>query len=165
MKIPKAKSLVVKMPKKRNYRIPEGRYAGQVHEVVRLPHPSCKDCEDLFRVVFALQVTGSEKYLNLAKAECFFNLDSGSDMHRLLVALLGKESVDAMSDQEINLETLLAGKVGDVQVEHIITNKSEKFDYPFVHISEVQPAGTWVKETKLETNAPDNPNQTKEETK
>jgi hypothetical protein len=38
----------------------------------------------------------------------------------------------------------LVGKPGDVQVEHIITNQSGKFDYPFVHINEVQPAGTWV---------------------
>ena len=159
MKIPKAKPLVVQVPKTHNYRIPEGYYTGVIHKVVRVPRSNCRDCSDILRIICALNVPGLEKFLNLAKAELSLSLEHGSELLEFLAAVLGKDALAALSGGELNLESLVGMSV-DVQVEHITTSKSDSYDYPFVKICDIKPAGTWVK-----TVQPDKPEPKKEETK
>ena len=159
MKIPKAKPLVVQVPKTHNYRIPEGYYTGVIHKVVRVPRSNCRDCGDILRIICALNVPGLEKFLNLAKAELPLSLEHGAELRDFLAALLGKDALAALSGGELNLESLVGMSV-DVQVEHITTSKSDSYDYPFVKICDIKPAGTWVKTTQ-----PDKPEPKKEETK
>jgi hypothetical protein len=158
VKIPKAKPLIISVPKDHNYRIAEGYYTGTIHKVLRLPRPNCRDCEDILRIFCALTVPGMEKFLNLAKAEFPLNLEHGAELRDLLSSLLGKEALAALSGGEYDLESLI-GKNVDVQVEHIITGKSEQYDYPFVQICDIKPAGTLAKTT------PPAPESTKTETK
>jgi chitinase len=143
MKIPKAKSLIVSMPQEHNYRIEEGYYTGVIHKIVRTPRPNSQDCGDVLRIVFALNVSGKEMFLNLAKAEFNLNLEHGSELRNVLTRLLGKETLAALSGKEINLESLV-GTAADVQVEHVTTSKSDLYDYPFVRVCDIQPAGTLV---------------------
>jgi hypothetical protein len=143
MKIPKAKPLVVPMPKVQNYRIEEGYYAAIISKIVRTARPNCQECGDLLRIVFALHVPGKEKFINLAKAEFNLNLEHGSELRNVLATLLGKEVLAAMSGAEINFESLV-GMRADVQVEHVITNKRDQYDYPFVQICDIRPAGSLV---------------------
>ena len=132
MRMPKSKPLVVTMPREHNYRIPEGRYAGRIHKIVRTPRPNCHDCGDIVRIVFALEVAGKEKFLNLAKAEFPFNLEHGSELRRVLTQLLGKEALASMSGSEFNFESLV-GKAADVEIEHITTNKSDQYRLSLRH--------------------------------
>ena len=143
MKIPRAKSLVVSMPKEHNYRIDEGYYSGTIQKVVRVPRPNCHECGDVLRIVFALNVPGKEQFLNLAKAEFALNLEHGSELRNVLARLLGKDALAALSGAEINLESLI-GKAADVEVEHVITSKRDQYDYPFVRICNIEPPGTLV---------------------
>ena len=89
MILPKVKPLVVQMPKEHNYRIEEGRYSSHVHKVVRTARQNCQGSDDILRIVFAINVPGKEKLLNLAKAEFTLNLEHGSDLRNVLVRLLG----------------------------------------------------------------------------
>ena len=132
------------MPKEHNYRIEEGPYNSHVHRARRTQRKNCRDCGDILRIDFALEVKGKEKFLNLAKAELPFDLEHGSELRTVLTRLLGKEAVAAMSGEEVDLEPLLMGKAADVEVEHIHTNKSDQYDYPFVKVCDIQPAGTLV---------------------
>jgi hypothetical protein len=150
MRIPKAKPLIVPMPQEHNYRIEEGYYPAVVHKIVRTPRPNCQDCGDVLRFVFALNVPGKEKFLNLAKAEFSLNLEHGSELRNVLVTLLGKEALAALSGKEINFESLV-GMAVDVQVEHIITSKSDQYDYPFVQVCDIKPPGTLVAVKPAET--------------
>jgi len=143
MRFPPQRRLVVTMPKEHNYRIEEGRYAAHIHKVVRTPRPNCQDCGDLIRIMFALEIAGKEKFLNLAKAELPFNLEHGSDLRRVLSRLLGREQMGALSGGEFDLETLV-GTPADVEVEHIRTNKSDLYDFPFVLVTDIQPRGTFM---------------------
>lgn len=143
MKIPQQKHLVVIMPKEHNYKIPEGRYAAQIHKVLRIPRPGCPDCGELLRIMFTLQVAGKEQFKNLAKAEIPLNLEHGSDLRRVLSRLLGREQLAAVSGGELDLGSLV-GLPADVEVQHIRTNHSDEFDYPFVLVTDIQPAGTWI---------------------
>lgn len=152
MLIPKAKPLVVSVPKDHNYRIPEGYYTGTIHKVLRLPRPNCRDRGDILRILCELTVPGMEKFLNLAKAEFLFSLEPGAELRDLLSTLLGKETLADLSGGAFDLESLVGRNV-DVQVEHIITGKSEQYDYPFVHICDIKPAGTLVKPTPPATES------------
>jgi len=153
MKIPKTKPLVVPMPKEQNYRIEEGYYSAVIHRIIRTPRPNCQDCGDLLRIVFALNVPGKENFINLAKAEFPLNLEHGSELRNVLANLLGREVLAAMSGAEINLEALV-GMVVDVQVEHVITSKRDQYDYPFVQVCDIKPAGTLVAVKPAETPTP-----------
>jgi hypothetical protein len=144
MRIPKSKPLVVTMPKEHNYRIEEGPYASRVHRVRRMQRQNCHNCGDLLRIDFALEVKGKEKFLNLAKIELPFDLEHGSDLRKVLTRLIGKDGVAALSGEEVDLEPLLMDKPADVEVEHIRTNKSDQYDYPFVNVCDVQTPGTLV---------------------
>lgn len=147
MIIPKSKPLVVPMPKEHNYRIEEGCYSGVINRVVRSQRQNGKDT---LRIVFALNVPGKENFLNFAKAEFNLNLEHGSELRDALVSVLGNEAVAALSGKEINFQTLV-GKPADVQVEHIITSKTENYDYPYVQVCDIKPAGTWVAAKPAET--------------
>ena len=150
MRIPKAKPLVIQMPQEHNYRIEEGRYTGRIYKIVRTPRPNSRDGGDILRIVFSLNVPGKEKFLNLAKAEFSLNLEHGSELRNVLAGLLGKEALAAKSGGEIDLESLV-GMAVDVQVEHIITSKRDQYDYPFVQVYDIQPAGTLVAVKPTET--------------
>jgi len=150
MKIPKTKPLVVPMPREQNYRIEEGYYSAVIHKIIRTPRLNCQDCGDVLRIVFALNVPGKDKFINLAKAEFPPNLEHGSELRNVLANLLGKEVLAAMSGAEINFEALV-GMAVDVQVEHVITSKRDQYDYPFVQVCDIKPAGTLVKPVETAT--------------
>ena len=162
MKIPKAKPIVVPMPREHNYRIGEGRYGSLVHKVVRTGRQNCQGGDEVLRIVFAVNVPGKERFLNLAKAEFALNLEHGSELRNFLVRLIGKESLAALSGQEINFETLV-GKPVDVEIEHIITSKRDQYDYPFVRVCDIQPAGTFVKVVEAKPVEKQNDEQTPKE--
>ena len=143
MKIPQLRRLVIAVPKEHNYKIPEGRYAAKIHKVSRVSRPGCPDCGELLRIVFVLQVAGNEQFTNLAKAEIPLSLEHGSDLRRVLGRLLGREQLAALSGGELDLSSLV-GIAADVEVEHIRTNKSDQYDYPFVLVTDIQPLGTFV---------------------
>lgn len=143
MKLPKCNPLVIQMPKEHNYRIEEGRYTGLIHKIVRTPRSNCQNGGDVLRIICALQVAGKENFLNLAKAELSLNLEHGSDLRRVLSRLLGKEQMSALSGGELDLESLV-GRPVDVEIEHIRTNKTDQYDYPFVNVSDLRPAGTLI---------------------
>jgi hypothetical protein len=149
MRIPKARPLVVPMPKEHNYKIEEGRYRARIHKIVRTQRQNGSGCADILRIVFELQVPGKENFINLAKAEFPLNLEHGSELRNVLARLLGKDVLAAKSGGEMDFEILL-GKEADVEIEHIITNKSDQYDYPFVHVCEIQPPGTLVQVKPVE---------------
>ena len=144
MKNPQSKSLVVTMPKERNYHIDEGYYTGHVHMVEPVPRHNCRDCENNVRIFFALKVPGKDKFLNLAKAEMPIDVNHGSELREVLTRLLGKETVEAMAGKKSDVKSLLIGRPADVEVEHIITSKSDQYDFPFVKVCAIQPPGTFV---------------------
>jgi hypothetical protein len=131
------------MPREHNYRIEEGRYAARIYKIIRTQRPNCRDCGDALRIMFVLEVAGKEKLLNLAKAEFPLNLEHGSELRRVLTYLLGKEALASMSGGEFDFESLV-GMPADVEIEHIRTSKSDQYDFPFVNVCDIQPAGTLV---------------------
>ena len=141
MRIPRCKPLVVAMPKEHNYRIDEGRYRATIHKILRIARSNGENSGDVLRMVFSLSVPGKEQLLNLAKTEFNLNLEHGSELRKALVILLGKEAVSAMSGNQINFESLVGLPV-DVEIEHIRTNKSDQYDYPYVNVCDVQQPGT-----------------------
>jgi hypothetical protein len=143
MRIPQQRRLVVTVPKEHNYKIPEGRYVAKIHKVTRVPRPGCPDCGELLRIMFVLQVAGKEQFTNLAKAEIPLNLEHGSDLRRVLGRLLGRDQLSALSGGEVDLSSLV-GRTADVEVEHIRTSHSDEYDFPFVLVTDIQSAGTWV---------------------
>ena len=152
MKIPQQRRLVVTVPKEHNYKIAEGRYAAKIHKVARVPRPGCPDCGEMLRIMFALQVAGKEQFMNLAKAEIPLSLEHGADLRRVLGRLLGREQLAAVSGGELDLSSLV-GVAADVEIEHIRTSKSDDYDYPFVLVTDIQPAGTWIKTEVQEVTA------------
>ena len=152
MKIPHQKKLVVPVPREHNYKIPEGRYAAQIHKVTRITRPGSNDCGEMLRIMFVLQVAGKEQFTNLAKAEIPLNLEHGSDLRRVLGQLLGRDQLAAISGGELDLGTLV-GLPANVQIEHIRTSKSDEYDYPFVLVTDIQSAGTGADTKAMEVEA------------
>lgn len=147
MKIPNTNPLVFHMPKEHNYRIEEGKYRSRIYKIVRAQRQNGSGCADILRIIFELKVPGKEQFLNLAKAEFNLNLEHGSELRNVVTRLLGKEALAALSGREIDFETML-GREADVEIEHIITSKRENFDYPYVHVRDIQLPGKLV-ETDL----------------
>jgi hypothetical protein len=146
VKIPRSKPLVVSLPKEHNYRIEEGKYRARLHKITRTHRQNGSGRAEVLRLVFELMVQGKEHFINLAKVEFPLNLEHGSELRKVLTRLIGKEALADLSGQEFDFETMV-GKEADVEIEHIITSRRENYDYPFVQIRDIQPAGTLV-ETK-----------------
>jgi len=62
---------------------------------------------------------------------------------------MGRDQLSALSGGELDLSSLV-GIAADVEVEHIRTSKSDDYDYPFVLVTEIQPAGTWITAQEVE---------------
>jgi hypothetical protein len=55
--------------------------------------------------------------------------------------LIGKEAMSALSGSSFDFDQLKGMEV-EVEIRHIITDKSENYDYPFVKVSDIQKPGT-----------------------
>lgn len=156
MKINKVSPLKYQMPKDHNYGIEAGTYRARIYKIIRTPRQTGNGCMDNLRLMFEMMVQGKEKFLNLAKAEFPLNLEHGSDLLNVITRLLGKEVMAALSGQEIDFEKMVGMEV-DVEIEHIITSKSDQCDYPFVQVRDIQKPDTLVNTTPAEDKQPEQP--------
>ena len=141
MKIPKSNSLVVSVPKERNYHIDEGCYRARIQKFIRVTHQKSMSQGENLRIVFEVTVPGKDKCLNLAKAEFKLDLNQGSELRNVITRLIGKEAMSALSGSSFDFDQLKGMEV-EVEIRHIITDKSENYDYPFVKVSDIQKPGT-----------------------
>ena len=132
---------MVPVPKERNYHIDEGCYRARIHKLIRVTNYNGKGNVDILRIVFEVTVPGKDKCLNLAKAEFKLDLNQGSELRNVITRLIGKEAMSALSGSSFDFDQLKGMEV-EVEIRHIITDKSENYDYPFVKVSDIQKPGT-----------------------
>jgi hypothetical protein len=147
MLIPKAKPLVVSVPKDPNFRIPEGKYCAKIISVKKQFVEKISSTGEMVKLLFEVQVPSLPKTLNLAKAEFKLDMNCGSDLRNVLTRLFGKQALADATGGSFDLEQL-EGKEAEIEIEHVITNKRDEYTYPLVKIRDIQPLRTQV-EAKL----------------
>ena len=151
MKISHTKPLSVEVPKKSNFRIPEGRYRAKIISVRKVPVEKLNGTVKNVKLLFEVQVPAQTKTLNLANAEYREDMNPGSDLHNVLTRLFGAKALEAAAGSSFELAPLENMEV-DIEIEHVITSRREEYDYPLVKVHNIQPKGTLVKlEAKPET--------------
>jgi hypothetical protein len=136
MLIPKAKPLLVAIPKETNFHIPEGKYRAKIVDVRKKFMEKLSGTTEMLKLMFHVQVPSLQRTINLASAEFKLDLNSGSELRNLLVRLFGK---DALVD-EFDLERLINVDV-EVEIEHVITSRREEYVYPLVKVRDIQKPG------------------------
>ena len=145
MKIPHTKALSVEVPKKSNFRIPEGKYRAKIMSVRKVPVEKLNGTVRNVKLLFEVQVPSQTKTLNLANAEYREDMNPGSDLHNVLTRLFGAKALDEAAGSSFDLEPLENMDV-DIEIEHVITSRREEYDYPLVKVHNIQPKGTLVKD-------------------
>ncbi len=144
MKIPHIKPLLVEVPKKSNFRIPEGKYRAKIVSVRKVPVEKLNGTVRNVKLLFEVQVPALAKTLNLANAEYREDLNPGSDLHNVITRLFGARALDDAAGGSFDLAPLENMDV-DIQIEHVITSRRDEYDYPLVKVHNIQPPGTLVK--------------------
>jgi hypothetical protein len=145
VKIPHTKPLSVEVPKKSNFRIPEGKYRAKIMSVRKVPVEKLNGTVRNVKLLFEVQVPSQTKTLNLANAEYREDMNPGSDLHNVLTRLFGAKALDEAAGSSFDLEPLENMDV-DIEIEHVITSRREEYDYPLVKVHNIQPKGTLVKD-------------------
>ena len=142
MKIPRMNQNEVPIPKEHNFHIAEGQYRARIHKVIRTARQNSRGSVEYLRIMFeVLNVPGKDNFLNLAKAEFKLNMEHGSDLRNVIGRIVGREAMSALSGKTFDFDMLL-GMEAEVEISHIITDKSENYDFPFVIVSDIQRPGT-----------------------
>jgi hypothetical protein len=144
MLIPKSKPLMVPVPKTTNFRIPEGSYRSKISSVRKQYVEKLASTGETVKLLFEVQVPSLQKTVNLAKAEFRLDLNPGSELHNVLTRLFGKQALADKAGGEFDLGEL-EGMTVDIEIEHVITNRRDEYDYPLVKVRDIQIAGTLVK--------------------
>jgi len=144
MLIPKANPLVVPVQKDSNFRIPENRYRAKIINVNKICVEKLNGPGEMVKLLFEVQVPSLPNTLNLAKVEFKLDMNCGSELRNILTRLFGKQALaDAAACGSFDLEKLVGMEV-DIEIEHIITNRRDDYEYPLVKIRDIQPSGTLV---------------------
>jgi hypothetical protein len=142
MKIPRMNQNEVPIPKEHNFHIDEGQYRARIHKVIRTARQNSRGSVEYLRIMFeVLNVPGKDNFLNLAKAEFKLNMEHGSDLRNVIGRIVGREGMAALSGKTFDFDKLMDMEA-EVEISHIITDKSENYDFPFVIVSDVQRPGT-----------------------
>ena len=151
MKISHTKPLSVEVPKKANFRIPEGNYRAKIIYVDEVDVEKLNGTVKNLKLLFEVQVPAQTKTLNLAKVEYRKDMNPGSDLRNVLTRLFGAKAVDDAEGGSFGLDPLKNLEV-DIEIGHEITSRREEYDYPLVKVHNIQPKETLVKlEAKPET--------------
>jgi hypothetical protein len=137
MLIPKAKPLVVPVPRESNFRIPEGRYRAKITSVRKMPVERMDGASEVLRLLFEVQVPSLPNTQNLAKAEYRLEMNPGSDLRNVLTRLLGKQVFADASGGTIDLAQLISMDV-EVEIEHVTTNRRDEYSYPLVRVRDIR---------------------------
>jgi len=135
--IPKSNPLVVAVPKSTNFHIPEGKYLAKVSSVRKLLVEKANCTGEMLKLMFDVSVPSLPKTINLAKAEFKLDLNPGSELHNLCIRLCGKQTMDEASGGNFNLATL-ENKPVEIEIEHVITNRRDEYQYPLVKVRNIQ---------------------------
>jgi hypothetical protein len=138
MLIPKAKPLVVSVPKDSNFRIPEGRYKARIKSVSKKFIEKLDGTGEKLKLLFEVQVPSLPKTLNLAKAEFDLDMNTGSELRNVLTRLFGKQAIAEAAGGSFDLAGL-EGKEVEIEIEHVITSRRDEYTYPLVKIRDIQP--------------------------
>jgi len=141
MLIPKAKPLVVPVPRESNFRIPEGRYRAKIASVRKLTVERLDGAGEVLRLLFEVQVPSLPGTLNLAKAEYRLEMNPGSDLRNVLTRLFGKQVFADASGGTFDLAQLVNMDV-EVEIEHVTTSRREEYAYPLVRVRDIRKPGT-----------------------
>lgn len=151
MLIPKAKPLLVPVPKVSNWRIPEGKYHAKIKSVNKKFIEKLDGTEDAARMLFEVQVPSLPKTINLAKAEFPIDLNPGSELHNIYSRLLGKAALVDAAGGALNLKQVEDMDV-EIEIEHFTTSRRDEYEYPLVKVRDIQRHGKLVPNESKEAN-------------
>ena len=141
MLIPRARPLVVSVPRESNFRIPEGKYRAQITSVKKVPVQKLNSVGELVKLLLAVQVPSLPNYVNLARAEFKFDMHSGSELRNILTRLFGKEALVQAAGKSFDLGQLSDLAV-EIEIEHVTTSRRDEYAYPLVKVRDLQKPGT-----------------------
>jgi len=132
------KSTEIIVPKDQTFKLPEGRFKSGI---VGYKTKECDTSRGITKkaiIMFGVEVPGMDDYECLARKVLPLDLKVGSELRRFLEGLLGSGYFAGKSNQRIDLEAELVGKLCEVQLVHA-KHDDEKYSFPLVDVEAIYP--------------------------
>ena len=137
----------IEVPKQTSFHTPIGKYNAAIRSVSKKIRQGGTSSIPFIRLVFNVHVTGANLDY-LAKLDLPENMNEGSELWNVIYRLLGRKALQDCSGGTFDLNTLV-GLPCDVEVDHV-RGKQERYDFPFVIVTDLREAGALVKKNGKE---------------
>jgi hypothetical protein len=133
----------IEVPKQTSFHTPTGQYSATIRSASKKVKQASDSTIPFVRIVFNVQVpSASLDYL--AKLDVPANMNEGSDLWNIICRLLGRQALQECSGSTFDLNRLV-GLSCDIEVDHV-RGQQERYDFPFVIVTDLRKAGTLVKQ-------------------
>ena len=128
-------NITKKIPAMKTFDLPAGLYRATLIQYKPINKQTKKGLQEWVRLLYEVQIPGMTNQIPCAGRNFILDLNDGSDLRNFLEVWLGDDFFKAMSNQELDFDTLL-GKQGDIALTHYLGDDNNK---PFVNIDNVFP--------------------------
>jgi hypothetical protein len=131
-------STTITVPKDSTFKLPQGRFKAIITGFKVKAVETVKGPQSNATILFEVSVPSMENYECLARKVLPLNLKASSDMRRFLSGFLGAAYFKNKSNQTIDLEKELVGRLCEVELIHAKFDE-ERFDFPLVDVEALHP--------------------------
>jgi hypothetical protein len=126
----------ITIDKEVTFDLPSGVHKATLTNVKPFYKQAAKGKQDWIRLLFEVDIQGMENLDCRAGRNFMLSFKAGSDLRNFLSPLLGSDFFKQNSARTIDLEKLLIGRTGMVELSHFI---GEQYDKPLVVVEKFAP--------------------------
>ena len=123
----------ITLDKEITFQIPEGNYAAELTQIKPFDRQTARGRQDWIRLLFGVEVPGMRDLECRAGRNFMLSFKPGSELRNFLTPVLGPNFFKENSAKSIDLEKLLVGLKGKVQLSHFY---GPDYDKPMVTVDE-----------------------------
>ena len=133
------RSTEITVPKDQTFKLPEGRFKAKISGFKVRETETSRGMKKNAVILFGVEdVPRLENYECLARKVLPFDLKVGSELRRFTTGLLGSDFFTSKSNQCIDLEVELVGKLCEVVLFHA-KHDNDKYSFPLVDVEAMYP--------------------------
>lgn len=126
----------IEIDKQVRFDLPQGKYVATITAVRQFLKQSAKGSQDWIRILFEVDVPGMRDFDCRAGRNFMLSFKAGTDLRNFLTPFLGPDFFYANSSKMVDLEQLLVGMKGEIELNHFCGDGYEK---PLVLVDTIKP--------------------------
>ena len=143
--------IIKRIPALKTFDLPAGQYRATLTQTKPITKQTKRGPQEWVRLIFEAKVPTMPNQIPMAGRNFLLDLNPGSDLRNFLEVWLGAEFFEAMSDKDLDFDTLI-GKEGIISLSHYL---GDNYDKPHVNVDNMYPSNTPIQaEEKPKTVAP-----------